>query len=435
MSTDNTIGRNDPCPCGSGKKYKKCCLASDLEKQREEDRLAREAAKSAKGGGLFDEPDDPEPYEDDDEEEEEYEPTELDQLWDEFLALKNPVFGDVEPYLAKYLSLLPDEGYDPGEAFRKCKRWPRVDMVEVFRAITSQAAHVRENRMGFFYWGAAEYFLEKKDLGHDMVGEIVDGMCKLDVESYDPDALIQCGYTLLDAGYTGEVLRLTEHFLPIIKGCGRVMAYVGSEQADFLLLLRTGQMLQASQQEDGLTKEECAAHVCRGFGSEIHEDIAMASAKVISGEIPREWSQESFGIPKGDITEDDQAWAENVRHFTSRVCAAQEAWLIDGQDPARLLPGFDWMVEMAFHWNRYEAGKLPKTRINNLLDCLKKNKMEERIASYCQALMGTNVPQSRVVLGAHQALCNFAHRHGLVTEKEAKESNKEIARLLKKLHH
>jgi hypothetical protein len=23
------IGRNDPCPCGSGKKYKKCCLEKD----------------------------------------------------------------------------------------------------------------------------------------------------------------------------------------------------------------------------------------------------------------------------------------------------------------------------------------------------------------------------------------------------------------------
>jgi uncharacterized protein YecA (UPF0149 family) len=22
---DKKIGRNDPCPCGSGKKYKKCC--------------------------------------------------------------------------------------------------------------------------------------------------------------------------------------------------------------------------------------------------------------------------------------------------------------------------------------------------------------------------------------------------------------------------
>jgi hypothetical protein len=24
-----TAGRNDPCPCGSGKKYKKCCLPKD----------------------------------------------------------------------------------------------------------------------------------------------------------------------------------------------------------------------------------------------------------------------------------------------------------------------------------------------------------------------------------------------------------------------
>jgi uncharacterized protein YecA (UPF0149 family) len=23
------IGRNDPCPCGSGKKYKKCCLLAE----------------------------------------------------------------------------------------------------------------------------------------------------------------------------------------------------------------------------------------------------------------------------------------------------------------------------------------------------------------------------------------------------------------------
>ena len=22
---DQAVGRNDPCPCGSGKKYKKCC--------------------------------------------------------------------------------------------------------------------------------------------------------------------------------------------------------------------------------------------------------------------------------------------------------------------------------------------------------------------------------------------------------------------------
>ena len=25
VAAGNKVGRNDPCPCGSGKKYKKCC--------------------------------------------------------------------------------------------------------------------------------------------------------------------------------------------------------------------------------------------------------------------------------------------------------------------------------------------------------------------------------------------------------------------------
>ena len=39
------VGRNDPCPCGSNKKYKKCCLAADTEKQPE-------AAVTANTDGL-----------------------------------------------------------------------------------------------------------------------------------------------------------------------------------------------------------------------------------------------------------------------------------------------------------------------------------------------------------------------------------------------
>ncbi|HEB26909.1 MAG TPA: hypothetical protein ENI05_03895, partial [Porticoccus sp.] len=30
MSTQSRIGPKDPCPCGSGKKYKKCCRLRDL---------------------------------------------------------------------------------------------------------------------------------------------------------------------------------------------------------------------------------------------------------------------------------------------------------------------------------------------------------------------------------------------------------------------
>lgn len=29
-----TLGRNDPCHCGSGRKYKQCCLGKDEEKAR-----------------------------------------------------------------------------------------------------------------------------------------------------------------------------------------------------------------------------------------------------------------------------------------------------------------------------------------------------------------------------------------------------------------
>ena len=28
------IGRNDPCPCGSGLKYKKCCLGKEKEERK-----------------------------------------------------------------------------------------------------------------------------------------------------------------------------------------------------------------------------------------------------------------------------------------------------------------------------------------------------------------------------------------------------------------
>ncbi len=40
------ISRNTPCPCGSGKKYKKCCLAQD-EKDAAEARERRDIAEEA----------------------------------------------------------------------------------------------------------------------------------------------------------------------------------------------------------------------------------------------------------------------------------------------------------------------------------------------------------------------------------------------------
>jgi hypothetical protein len=44
--TTPSVGRNEPCPCGSGRKYKQCCLDKDEAKARKA--RAKEAEKAAK---------------------------------------------------------------------------------------------------------------------------------------------------------------------------------------------------------------------------------------------------------------------------------------------------------------------------------------------------------------------------------------------------
>jgi hypothetical protein len=45
-STSERPGRNDPCPCGSGRKYKLCCLQKD-EAKALADRMEAAAAEAA----------------------------------------------------------------------------------------------------------------------------------------------------------------------------------------------------------------------------------------------------------------------------------------------------------------------------------------------------------------------------------------------------
>lgn len=42
--------RNDPCPCGSGKKYKKCCLTKDEEKRQETFAKSKELGRELNNG-------------------------------------------------------------------------------------------------------------------------------------------------------------------------------------------------------------------------------------------------------------------------------------------------------------------------------------------------------------------------------------------------
>jgi hypothetical protein len=43
-------GRNEPCHCGSGRKYKQCCLEKDEAKRREQRASGEDAAPSGGAG-------------------------------------------------------------------------------------------------------------------------------------------------------------------------------------------------------------------------------------------------------------------------------------------------------------------------------------------------------------------------------------------------
>ncbi|EFM08738.1 SEC-C motif domain protein [Paenibacillus curdlanolyticus YK9] len=43
----NKLGRNEPCPCGSNLKYKRCCMEKDQTQAREQAAKANQAAKAA----------------------------------------------------------------------------------------------------------------------------------------------------------------------------------------------------------------------------------------------------------------------------------------------------------------------------------------------------------------------------------------------------
>lgn len=52
MATD-AVRRNDPCPCGSGDKYKKCCMGAGGERRRKQLKMAKIAAAVAVVLGLL----------------------------------------------------------------------------------------------------------------------------------------------------------------------------------------------------------------------------------------------------------------------------------------------------------------------------------------------------------------------------------------------
>ncbi len=122
------VGRNAPCPCGSGKKYKKCCLAKDEQEKIEQ----REQAKAEeKMGDTLQR-----------EKEKLFEPVESDEFPEDEYLDEEEEFDDEEADLAD-----GDEEGGTGEEDDKDEgpQWPKVDIPQLKREVRELSEE--ENRI------------------------------------------------------------------------------------------------------------------------------------------------------------------------------------------------------------------------------------------------------------------------------------------------
>lgn len=410
-------GRNGPCPCGSGRKYKKCCLRDDEAVVRQGQTIRRAESSPASQNVTGDEEmkDVPRKIE-----------SQQDQLWGAFDALSQPTIEQMDEFLANLLAL-PPEDTDWSDLLHEFARHNYPDLHAVFRRIADAVPHTKETGMGFFYWAAAEEFA-RNNLSA-LLPEAAAGFRKLDQDSYDADALSHIMDYLLAGYFEGEALELAEYFLPIMSTDGGLMPYAVPDKCNLIFELRVG-IAMRSEPGASASPETLAQTLRRGIEEEIHVDAARNAAGIVCDQAPCPWTRTHFELVTGDLRESDVAWQECLRLYGTLMQVAREAWRIENVAPGCAFRGLSLLLDSLYNTRadkRARSKKEPKRR--NLLDGLSPSGIEGRIAWTCRDIIGVNEPRARLLLEAHGILLRFGARHQLIAEGDAASTQAELARL------
>jgi SEC-C motif-containing protein len=430
-----TTGRNDPCPCGSDRKYKRCCLAAD-------ETFVRQAAKKCETQGAGHtkqgiqqrcdirvataaenrpsveqhraEAFCPSPNE----------PPEADKLWRDLELLKCPTSEQMDLFLEKFLALPPGET-DWCDLFHFFASRHHNDLPTVFRRIAGVIPHTREEGISFLYWATVEEFYRR---GYkNLLPEVAAGFRKLDGQNYDVDALNHLEDYLLAAGFDAETLELDEHFLPVLRDDNNLMPHVIPEVCQRIFELRVGAEL-CSGVDSTRSLESISQSLRCGIEEEIHEDAATYVSRIIIGQtLPGQWTRGDFDLVIGNIRTDDGVWRDFLRLNGALVRAAKQAWQVDQVAPGCAFTGLTLMLNSVYP-SHSKGAKRKKTGWN-LLSYLSPSGIEERLVDNCRGLLGINVPKARRLLQAHDILCRLAARHQLISDSEAARTKDELSRL------
>jgi len=353
----------------------------------------------------------------------------LDRGWNDFEAVAQPTVVQMDAFLSDLLSLAP-ETTAWGDVLNRFAQLDHPDLPGVFRRIAAEVPHTKASGMAFFYWEAAEEFTRKR--AAHLLPEVAAGFRRLNVDSYDADALTHVEDFLLVAGLDAETLQLAEHFLPTERADDGLMDFAVPQRCSLIFELRVGQALRAGPSAMG-SPDTLAKQLRSNIEEEIHEDTARLAAEIVLGaksDVP--WERPEFDLVTGDISKDATAWKDCVRLFGTLLRVARETWLLDARSPGCALRGLDLLLNSVYDWKE-QRGRKSKTSRNNLLDYLDPTGLESRIVQSSRAMIGMNVPRTRLLLQAHEFLAHCAARHQLITSAAFAQTEEALSRIRRKL--
>jgi hypothetical protein len=440
-------GRNDPCPCGSGKKYKRCCL--DRDETRVRRARAESAAALARSSAPASAADDSEPP--DEEQAADHLPSSdevapdadapdevtpddkltpdeqrrLDEAWREFDAAAQPTTEQMDTVLGRLLAL-PPEATDWNDLVHLFAEKKHADLPGAFRRIVAGVPATKATGLIYVCWGALEELTERERIA--LMPDIVACCRKLDGSSYDSEAVQHVQEFALAAGCEAEALALAEHFLPILRTDAGLFDWVVPEACREIFELRVGARLRETGGA-GVDTEALARELRRGMEEEIDAGYTAHAVRVIGGGgFAEPWTRSDFALTDTEAVEGSPEWRAALRRFETLMQVAREAWQLDGHPPGCAFRELQLLVDAA-HAERAEAPDKRKQAPKNLLDCLH-GRIESRVARSSRSLLGINVPRARLLLHAHRHLLRFARRHGLIDAAAAAKTDRELDRLV-----
>ncbi len=433
------IGRNEPCPCGSGRKYKKCCLHANEDLVRRaaiasqsQSRVAAEVRPDVSAPEMAAAPGSdgvapPRKVKEISETD-----RRIDELWQWFGGLNPPSTEQMDELLQKLLALPPD-ATEWNDVLRTCAQKGHPDLPAVFRRIAAVVPHTRETGMSYFYWAAAEIFT--RGGLRTLLPEVVAGFARLGAHGYDADALANIEDILLAGRFEVEALDLAERFLPIVRTDDGLMPYAAIEKCNLVFQLRAGIALRG-EQDAASSPQAVAQALRRDLEEDIEREAIDRAAQVACDAADPEWARARFDLVTSDIRESEQAWQDCLRLYDTLLRVSREAWRIDGLPRGWVFVGLSRLLESVYRTQNRDETKRKRNKksrtesqIGNLLDCLTPSGMEQRIARACPGLLGVNVARAQILVDAHTVLLDFAGRHGLIADGTAAATRTELARL------